>query len=194
MAVGVESMIEQSPHPWLERMLLHFLPARDRETISGDLLEEYREEKAPRLGALRANFWYLRQVLSLMPFWDLVGPRLNQLLMVATAFIVAAGLWLAIMENVLRHAGYRERTLIAATIVIQGVATLLLPLLGGRKIFRAFVAIGAIALAILGASAIRGILAARHFEGFVLLIGFALVVQGLLTLVVVLRPRRLRML
>jgi hypothetical protein len=187
-------MIEQSPPRWLERMLLHFLPARDRETISGDLLEEYREEQAPRLGALRANFWYLRQVLSLMPFWDLVGPRLNQLLMVATVFIVAAGVWLAIMENVLRHAGYRERALIAAAIVIQGMATLLLPLFGGRKIFRAFVAIGAIALAILGASAIRGILAAPHFEGYVLLIGFALVVQGLLTLVVLLRPRRLRML
>jgi hypothetical protein len=182
-------MIEKSPPRWLEGLLLHFLPARNRETISGDLLEEYREEQAPRSGALRANIWYLRQILSLIPLWDLVAVRLNQLLMVATVFIVAAGVWLAIMENLLKHAGYPERTLIAASIVIQGVATLLLLLVGGRRLFRAFVAIGATALTLLGASAIRGILERPHFEGFVLLIGSALVVQGFLTLVAVLRPR-----
>ncbi len=182
-------MIEESPPRWLERILLRFLPARDRETISGDLLEEYREEQAPHLGALRANAWYLRQILSLMPFWDLVGPPLNRCLMGTSVFMVVAGVWLAVMENILKHAGYPLRTLIAATIVIQGVATLLLPSLGGRPIFRACIATGATALALLGASAIQRILEAPHFEGFVLLIGFGLVAQGLLTIVVVLRPR-----
>ena len=183
-------MTEKSPPRWLERMLLHFLPARDRETISGDLLEEYREEQVPRSGALRADVWYLRQILSLMSFWDLVGPPVNRFLMAVSAFTVVAGAWLAVMENLLKHAGYPQRTLIAATIVIQGVTTLLLPFVGGRSIFRAFLGTGATALAFWGASAIQRMLEARHFEGFVLLIGFALVAQGLLTLVVVLRPRR----
>lgn len=182
-------MTEKSPPRWLERTLLHFLPARDRETISGDLLEEYREEQAPRFGALRANVWYLRQVLSLIPCWELAGPPLNLLLRGMSVFLFAAGIWLAFMENMLKHAGYPERMLMAAIIAIQGAATLLLPLLGGRLLFRALIATGATGLAVFGASAIHGILKAPHFEGFVLLIGFALVVQGLLTLVVVLRPR-----
>jgi hypothetical protein len=187
-------MIEKSPPRWLERMLLHFLRARDRETISGDLLEEYREEQAPRLGVLRANFWYLRQTLSLMPFWDRMGLLLKRFLMGITVFLVAAGVWLAVMENILKHAGYPERTMIAAAIVIQGVATLLLPLLGRRPIFPAIVATGATGLALLGAFAIQRILEAPHFEGFVLFIGLALVAQGLLTLVVLLRPHHLGML
>jgi hypothetical protein len=84
--------------------------------------------------------------------------------------------------------------MIAAAIVIQGVATLLLPLLGRRPIFPAIVATGATGLALLGAFAIQRILEAPHFEGFVLFIGLALVAQGLLTLVVLLRPHHLGML
>ena len=182
-------MIEKSPPQWLERILVHLLPARDRETISGDLLEEYREHQS-RSGVLRTNLWYLRQVLSLMPFWDLVGPSLSRLLMGTTVFVVVAGVWLGVMENILKHAGYPQRTLLAATIVFQGVATLLRPWLGRLLMFRVLLVTGATALAIFGAAAIRRILAAPHFEGFVLLIGFALAVQGLLTLAVVFRPRR----
>jgi hypothetical protein len=47
--------------------------------------------------------------------------------------------------------------------------------------------VGAVGVALLGASAVKRILDAPHFEGFVLLIGSALIVQGVLTLVVVLR-------
>jgi hypothetical protein len=45
-------------------------------------------------------------------------------------------------------------------------------------------------MAMLGVSAIKRILDAPHFEGFVLLIGSALIVQCVLTLVVVLGARR----
>lgn len=34
------------------------------ETLSGDLLEEYRESRLPALGEARANAWYVRQVVG----------------------------------------------------------------------------------------------------------------------------------
>jgi hypothetical protein len=187
-------MIEKAPPRWLEGMLLKFLAARDRETISGDLLEEYREEQVPRFGSLRANVWYLCQTLSLISVWDLLGPALKGPLMGISVFTAAAGVWLAVMENILQHAGYAGRTLIAVCMALQGVATLLLPMLDGRSIFRALLAAGAVALGLFGAAAVERIMEAPHFEGFVLLIGCALVAQAVLTVVVVFRPRHGKML
>jgi hypothetical protein len=37
---------------------------RERESVSGDLLEEYREVILPARGRWRANLWYLKQALS----------------------------------------------------------------------------------------------------------------------------------
>lgn len=182
-------MSEPGPPRWLERLLRLCLPPRDRETISGDLLEEYREEQAPRLGLLRANMWYLRQWISFWSFRTMGGPPMKAALMWTSALTVAAGVWLAVMENILKHSGYGERTVIAACIAIEGLATCLLVLLDGRSIFRAAVLTGAVAVVLLGASAIQRILGAPHFEAFVLIIGCALIAQGVLTFVVVLRPR-----
>jgi hypothetical protein len=42
------------------------LHPRDRDPISGDLLEEYREIAVPALGPARASVWYLKQVGSIM--------------------------------------------------------------------------------------------------------------------------------
>jgi len=55
-----------SSHPprWAENLLRFVLRERDRETIPGDLLEEYREVVLPGQGRFRANLWYLRQILS----------------------------------------------------------------------------------------------------------------------------------
>jgi hypothetical protein len=52
------------------------LPAEARETVSGDLLEEYRESRVPVLGKRRADFWYWRQVLGfwLRAYWWVVLP------------------------------------------------------------------------------------------------------------------------
>ena len=49
---------------WADTVLRVLLRNRDRETISGDLLEEYREEILPRRGALAARLWYVRQIAS----------------------------------------------------------------------------------------------------------------------------------
>ena len=43
-------------------LLLLLLPADGRETVSRDLLEEYREARIPASGRLRANLWYWRRV------------------------------------------------------------------------------------------------------------------------------------
>jgi len=101
--------------------------------------------------------------------------------MLTSLFTVAAGVWLGVMENILEHPGYVGRSVIAAYIAVQGLATLACILLSGRSVFRNVVMMGAVAIAFLGGSAILRILGAQHFEGFVLIIGTALVMQGVLT-------------
>ena len=55
-----------NPPRWAENFLRFFLRPRDRDTVTGDLLEEYREVVLPARGLLRARLWYLRQTLSLV--------------------------------------------------------------------------------------------------------------------------------
>ena len=55
-----------SPPRWAEYALRLVLHPRDRDPISGDLLEEYREIALPALGPARASVWYLKQVGSIM--------------------------------------------------------------------------------------------------------------------------------
>jgi hypothetical protein len=63
--------------PAVPQALLHLLlPVDARETVSGDLLEEYRGARIPALGRLRANLWYWRQVggIWLRAYWWFVVP------------------------------------------------------------------------------------------------------------------------
>ena len=55
-------MTSMTPPRWAEAVLRIVLPRRDRETVSGDLLEEYREHVAPTRGVPAADRWYVRQV------------------------------------------------------------------------------------------------------------------------------------
>jgi hypothetical protein len=57
---------EPTPPRWAEAILRSAVSLSDRESISGDLLEEYRDARRPALGALRANAWYIKQVLSVL--------------------------------------------------------------------------------------------------------------------------------
>jgi|RhiMetdeSRZDD1v2_1073273.scaffolds.fasta_scaffold770912_2 hypothetical protein len=63
---------EPSPPRWAEAVLRSLLRPADRESIPGDLLEEYRAARRPSLGALPANIWYLKHVLSML--WHLIRP------------------------------------------------------------------------------------------------------------------------
>jgi hypothetical protein len=109
-----------------------------------------------------------------MPIKDKIR---KQMLVPMCAFGVVAGTWLGVMENILKHEGYTGRTVVAACIALQALITLL-PL--GR--LRGLVIPGAIAIIWLGYSSISKMLNAPHFEGFVLIIGASLMLQGALTL------------
>jgi hypothetical protein len=52
------------PHPpaVADLILRGLLPLDMGETVSGDLLEEYRESRVPAVGKFRADLWYWRQV------------------------------------------------------------------------------------------------------------------------------------
>jgi hypothetical protein len=115
---------------------------------------------------------------------------MKQALAFLSAATLAAGAWLGAMELVLQHQGYLGRTVTAACIVLQGVGTLLYLRSAGQRAVRAVVGLGSAALAVLGVVAIVRILHASHFEGFVLLIGAALILQCIFTLAVLLGTHR----
>ena len=73
---------------WGDFVLRLLVRRRDRETISGDLLEEYREHVLPTRGSWSARLWYIRQSLSFVSpiAWGLaVGVALGTLQLVTTA-------------------------------------------------------------------------------------------------------------
>jgi hypothetical protein len=63
---------DTNPPRWADAILRSLLRPSDRDSISGDLLEEYREARRPALGAFRANAWYFKHVLSVL--WRLIRP------------------------------------------------------------------------------------------------------------------------
>jgi hypothetical protein len=64
--------LEPTPPRWADALLRSLSQRADRESIPGDLLEEYRAVRLPSVGAARANWWYVRQVLSVL--WHLIRP------------------------------------------------------------------------------------------------------------------------
>jgi hypothetical protein len=63
-----------NPPEAAELILRALLPVDARESVSGDLLGEYRESRVPAAGELRADLWYWRQVggLWMRAYWWLV--------------------------------------------------------------------------------------------------------------------------
>ena len=59
-----------------QALLRTLLPVDALETVSGDLLEEYRAARMPSVGRLRADFWYWRQVggIWLRAYWWFLVP------------------------------------------------------------------------------------------------------------------------
>lgn len=55
-------MTPNTPPPLAEAVLRLVLAPGDRETVSGDLLEEYSEAVLPARGRRRADWWYVAQV------------------------------------------------------------------------------------------------------------------------------------
>lgn len=172
-----------SPPRWAENILEVLLPREDRLTLTGDLREEYAEIILPQLGRWKADLWYLAQAASLAPRFKVKEHGMRKALLIASAFSLTCGLWLAMMERLLHHPGYLGRAAMDASISALPLVTILLMLLhaGGRveRWFRLF----GLPLIAIGLWALVGDLRSQHFEGFVLLVGVALAVQGTLMLI-----------
>lgn len=78
------------PH-WADVVLRMLLAPEDRESVPGDLLEEYRERIHPARGRRRADLWYVSQVAGFV--WR--GNRTWAVLL-SGAFVARTGLdWLS---------------------------------------------------------------------------------------------------
>lgn len=84
-------MTAPTPPSLAEAILRLLLAPRDRDAVSGDLLEEYRESVHPSRGQLGADLWYLGQVAGF--FWrSYAAPAL----LLCAAFLGRTALdWLA---------------------------------------------------------------------------------------------------
>jgi len=82
---------EPSPPRWAEAMLRSLLRPSDRESIAGDLLDEYREARRPVSGAFPAKAWYLKQVLRVL--WRLTWPWLLALTGLTLLSLRIRALW-----------------------------------------------------------------------------------------------------
>lgn len=87
---------DPKPPRWMEWMMRAALRPRDRDTVSGDLIEEYREEVFPAKGRWAADFWYLRQALSLINgawFGVLLGVLVSGWMVVGSLVFVVNQSW-----------------------------------------------------------------------------------------------------
>lgn len=129
--------MSMNAHPprWAEALLRAFLKPDDFESVSGDLLEQYRDCIHPSRGPLRANFWYVTQVFSFVsPGVRLFAALFSAQFLVRTAldwflppsnFYVRSTVSTALGVGILVAAGFwaawRSRSFFAA--VVAGALT-----------------------------------------------------------------------
>ena len=170
------------PWRWSEALLERLLPKSTRETIAGDLREEFVEEIEPKRGRLRAQGWYVRQVAGFIPWFAREGEGMEKVLMPLSAVVLACACWLAVMETILRHPGYAGRIAGALGIAAICAATILVRMLHAGVAVERWLWVGAGTLIVLGARAFIHNEQSAHFEGFVMVISLLLVAQGVLML------------
>ena len=100
-------------------------------------------------------------------------------------FTLSATAYLSASLVILRppRANYQQWALVAGVILVQGALTLFAMRAGSAKGLRYAVAAGGAAIAALGGSSVYSTVSGPHFEGYALILGSTLVVQGLLTLI-----------
>ena len=179
-------MKRSEPPAWMEAILNSLLDEQHREAVSGDLYEEFCDEMFPSLGATRARFWYMRQILSFIP------QRFGSVLTIFCLFTMASGAWLGMMDLILQHPGYARREWIAGLIVGQAAVTLAALYLRKPGWLRPLALAGCLAIVALALRALVGVITGANFEGYILLISLALLAQAGLTLLILLgRGRRM---
>jgi len=159
------------PPRWAEYLLIHMLKPRDRESIPGDLFEEYREDRAPALGRARANLWYCRQVLSLASFHG--GPMKRSLICLCF-FTLATSVCLGFTETLLRPPLFEVRIGWAILLGVASLSTILYLVLPEYRLLRILVSLGAVFML---SPAIGAIAMALGGKGHTLLIGAVVILQ-----------------
>lgn len=169
-------MKHQGPPKWMEGLLQILVPARDRETVVGDLREEFNQ----RAGS-QPKLWYMRQVVSFVPRrvrMMLVRPSALSLI---CAFTGLCACWLGAMN--IRFGHPVSQLLIACLILAQSLLTLGALQFRQSAVLRYVAMLGCVPLLWLASRALEGIFTGAHnMEGYILLIALALVVQAVLTL------------
>ena len=168
-----------APPAWMEKLLQILLPAKDRETVTGDLYEEFCETRAARLGKTGANLWYLRQVASFAP------GRLRSLashprgLALVCAFTAAVGIWFTVMDLRLHHPATELG--IGVFIFCQSLLTLAALRFGVYRPVRYVAMLGCAGLLWLAGRVLVGIVRGNDIEGYILIMAAAILVQAILT-------------
>jgi hypothetical protein len=163
------------PPRWAEALLFRFLQIKDRETIAGDLLEEYRDGIVAGTGRFKADSKYIRQVFSILYTELLRGTTARRVLQGTCVLSIAAMTWFGFVSPAPATAP------IAVLFVAQSLATIAI-VAQGRRLPRMILQFGAIAVVLGGGLALYETLVWTAFEICVALTGVALIVQGVLTL------------
>ena len=81
---------ETMPRPprWAESFLRLSLPPSDRDAVSGDLLEEYRDSVQPSRGSFGADLWFVRRAAG--AFARILGPGLVLVVLPVASFVVSS--------------------------------------------------------------------------------------------------------
>lgn len=122
MTVGTIRSSQAKPPAAFVWILGHLLSPEDRETVFGDLLEEYRESKRPALGTIGANRWFSRQVAGF--FWRLVWP----------AFVMVACYWVGgvLISNLYTRGAYGVPRFVNNLILVLPMLGMWIGLRAGR--------------------------------------------------------------
>ena len=173
---------ELGPPRWAEAALEMLLTQPHRQTVIGDLREEYAEAILPERGRLGAILWYLGQAVSLAPCISFREGDMRVALFLASLFSVACCGWLIVMESILRHAGYISRIGLDAAIALVPLAAIVaLALSTGSRFKRWLRPWGCVPVLIAIWVVVHDALS-PHFEGFALLVSLVLAAQGALML------------
>lgn len=101
---------------------------------------------------------------------------------VLCAFTLLAASWLAVMFVVLHRPGYERGVSMSLLFIIQSLLTLAITTgLASALWWRILAVAGAAGIVWAGGAAVSNTVTGPHFEGYALIIGVALILQGLLT-------------
>jgi len=120
-----------TPPRWAEALLVMAVKRSDRDAVSGDLLEAYRDSVVPARGSIAADAWYVRQVAGFLWritwMWAVVfsGASLARMLYdwlvpttdFAARAAVSTGTGVSVFFIVAVWAGWRSRSFVAGPVV-----------------------------------------------------------------------------